>query len=148
MRPSSADNSRPAVVVARHSSSHLLLLLCDPHLCLQPLPKLDMIAIPDFAAGAMENCECDMTNERPALCPFARLTPPTLSQAHPLTFAPPRCCCRLFPSSGGLITYREAALLLDPAHSSAQTKQWVAVCVAHEVRRRRCPTRGDGGDSE
>lgn len=34
----------------------------------------------------------------------------------------------------GLITYREAALLLDPEHSSAQTKQWVAVCVAHEVR--------------
>ena len=33
----------------------------------------------------------------------------------------------------GLITYREAALLLDPANSSAQTKQWVAVCVAHEI---------------
>jgi len=54
-----------------------------------PLPKLDMIAIPDFNAGAMENW--------------------------------------------GLITYREAALLLDPSNSSAQTKQWVAVCVAHEI---------------
>ena len=34
---------------------------------------------------------------------------------------------------GGLVTYRESALLLDPANSSAQTKQWVAVVVAHEI---------------
>ena len=54
-----------------------------------PLPKLDMAAIPDFAAGAMENW--------------------------------------------GLITYRESALLVDPAHSSAATKQRVAIVVAHEI---------------
>src|SRR5262249_55944048 len=54
-----------------------------------PLPKLDLIAIPDFAAGAMENW--------------------------------------------GAITYREVALLVDPAHSSAATPQRVALVVAPEI---------------
>jgi len=54
-----------------------------------PLPKIDLIAIPDFAAGAMENW--------------------------------------------GLVTYRETALLIDPANSSASTKQWVALVVGHEL---------------
>ncbi|XP_013400083.2 putative aminopeptidase-2 [Lingula anatina] len=54
-----------------------------------PLPKQDMIAIPDFAAGAMENW--------------------------------------------GLITYRETALLYDPAVSSLGNKQSVAIIVSHEL---------------
>ena len=54
-----------------------------------PLPKLDHLAIPDFAAGAMENW--------------------------------------------GAITYRETALLVDPEHSSASTRQRVATVVAHEM---------------
>ncbi|KAL3696886.1 hypothetical protein R1sor_010962 [Riccia sorocarpa] len=54
-----------------------------------PLPKLDMIAIPDFAAGAMENY--------------------------------------------GLVTYREATLLIDEIHSTAANKQRVAIVVAHEL---------------
>jgi puromycin-sensitive aminopeptidase len=54
-----------------------------------PLAKLDHIAIPDFAAGAMENW--------------------------------------------GAITYRETALLVDPQHSSAGTRQRVAEVVAHEM---------------
>ena len=54
-----------------------------------PLPKLDHIAIPDFAAGAMENWGC--------------------------------------------VTYRETALLVDPANSSAGTRQRVAEVVAHEM---------------
>lgn len=54
-----------------------------------PLPKIDLIAIPDFAAGAMENW--------------------------------------------GLVTYRETALLVDPKHSSASSKQWVALVVGHEL---------------
>jgi puromycin-sensitive aminopeptidase len=54
-----------------------------------PLPKIDMIAIQEFAAGAMENW--------------------------------------------GLITYREAALLIDPAQSSAGRKQAVARTVSHEL---------------
>jgi len=54
-----------------------------------PLPKLDMVALPDFAAGAMENW--------------------------------------------GLVTYRETALLLDPAQTSLSNKQRVAEVVAHEL---------------
>ncbi|MFA6520259.1 MAG: M1 family metallopeptidase [Candidatus Paceibacterota bacterium] len=54
-----------------------------------PLPALDMIAIPDFSSGAMENW--------------------------------------------GAVTYRESALLVDEAHSSASNKQWVALVVAHEL---------------
>ncbi|XP_026480740.1 puromycin-sensitive aminopeptidase [Ctenocephalides felis] len=54
-----------------------------------PLPKIDLIAIADFSAGAMENW--------------------------------------------GLVTYRETAILIDPKNSSAQTKQWVALTVGHEI---------------
>ena len=48
-----------------------------------PLEKYDMIAIPDFNAGAMENW--------------------------------------------GLVTYREAFVLVDPANSSQSSKQWVMI---------------------
>ncbi|KKU81317.1 MAG: hypothetical protein UY07_C0021G0022 [Parcubacteria group bacterium GW2011_GWA1_47_8] len=54
-----------------------------------PMPVLDMIAIPDFASGAMENW--------------------------------------------GAITYRESMLLVDKDDSSAATRQWVALVVAHEL---------------
>src|SRR6202007_2707511 len=54
-----------------------------------PLPKLDHIAIPDFAAGAMENW--------------------------------------------GAVTYRETALLYDPANSAAATQQRILEVVAHET---------------
>lgn len=54
-----------------------------------PLPVMDMIAIPDFSHGAMENW--------------------------------------------GAVTYRETALLIDPEHSSAQSRQRVAKVVAHEL---------------
>eukprot|EP01135_Chromosphaera_perkinsii_P005100 Nk52_evm11s316 gene=Nk52_evmTU11s316 len=54
-----------------------------------PLPKADLVAIPDFSSGAMENW--------------------------------------------GLITYRESALLYDPVKSGAESKQRVAIVVAHEL---------------
>ena len=54
-----------------------------------PMPNLDMVAIPDFSSGAMENW--------------------------------------------GAITYRESALLVDEAQSSASNKQWVALVIAHEL---------------
>lgn len=54
-----------------------------------PLPKMDLIAIPDFMSGAMENW--------------------------------------------GLVTYRETCLLFDPANTSTNRKQWIALVVAHEL---------------
>ena len=54
-----------------------------------PLDKLDHIAVPDFAAGAMENW--------------------------------------------GAITYRETALLYDPANSAASARQRILEVVAHEM---------------
>ena len=54
-----------------------------------PMPKLDMIALPDFEAGAMENF--------------------------------------------GAITYRETALLVDPATASVASQKLVAIDVAHEM---------------
>src|SRR3989339_376856 len=54
-----------------------------------PLNTLDMIAIPDFQSGAMENW--------------------------------------------GAVTYRESALLVDVEHSSASSKQWTALVIAHEL---------------
>lgn len=54
-----------------------------------PLPKLDMLCVTEFAAGAMENW--------------------------------------------GLVTYREVALMVDDAAASPQTKQRVAIVVAHEI---------------
>ncbi|XP_059152316.1 puromycin-sensitive aminopeptidase-like [Physella acuta] len=53
------------------------------------LPKLDLITLPEFAIGAMENW--------------------------------------------GLITYRETALLVNPNDSSASSRQYVALVVAHEL---------------
>lgn len=54
-----------------------------------PLAKLDVVAVPDFAFGAMENW--------------------------------------------GLITYRETRLLVDPNNTSADVKQSIALCIAHEL---------------
>lgn len=54
-----------------------------------PLPKLDLIGLPDFSSGAMENW--------------------------------------------GLITFRESVLYVDPKSTSIETKQAVAMVVAHEI---------------
>lgn len=54
-----------------------------------PLKKLDMLALPDFSSGAMENW--------------------------------------------GLVTYRETAMLADEATTSIDSKQLVALVIAHEL---------------
>ena len=70
-------------------SAKLLAYLNDYFGIPYPLEKLDHVAIPDFAAGAMENW--------------------------------------------GAITYRENAILVDPEHSSASTRQIVTSIIAHEM---------------
>ena len=74
---------------ALETSARMLSFFNDYFGIPYPLEKLDHIAIPDFAAGAMENW--------------------------------------------GAITYRETALLVDQANSSAGTRQRVAEVVAHEM---------------
>ena len=74
---------------ALETSARMLSFFNDYFGIPYPLEKLDHIAIPDFAAGAMENWGC--------------------------------------------ITYRETALLVDQANSSAGTRQRVAEVVAHEM---------------
>lgn len=54
-----------------------------------PLSKLDLIGLPDFSAGAMENW--------------------------------------------GLITFRESVLFVDPKSTAIDTKQYVAMVIAHEI---------------
>ena len=74
---------------ALETSAKLLAYFNDYFGIPYPLPKLDHLAIPDFAAGAMENW--------------------------------------------GAVTYRETALLVDPQHSSAGTRQSVAAVISHEM---------------
>ena len=74
---------------ALETSARLLAYFNDYFGIPYPLPKLDHLAIPDFAAGAMENW--------------------------------------------GAVTYRETALLVDPEHSSADTRQSVAAVISHEM---------------
>lgn len=54
-----------------------------------PLSKMDLVALPDFSVGAMENW--------------------------------------------GLITFRDSVMLADQKHTSIETKQLIALVVAHEV---------------
>ncbi|MDP3947704.1 MAG: M1 family metallopeptidase, partial [bacterium] len=83
--PGKQEHGRFALDVAQFTLNYFEKWFGVPY----PLPKLDMVALPDFAAGAMENW--------------------------------------------GLVTYRETALLIDPANSSAAAKQRVAEVVEHEL---------------
>eukprot|EP01098_Paradermamoeba_levis_P005049 TRINITY_DN2145_c0_g1_i1.p1 TRINITY_DN2145_c0_g1~~TRINITY_DN2145_c0_g1_i1.p1 ORF type:complete len:871 (-),score=296.37 TRINITY_DN2145_c0_g1_i1:122-2734(-) len=74
-----------ALDVAKDTLSYYAELFEIPY----PLPKLDLIAIPDFAAGAMENW--------------------------------------------GLVTYREARLLIDPLKTTTQIKQATLKTINHEL---------------
>lgn len=68
---------------------HTLHFLAEYYDIKYPLPKLDLVALPDFGAGAMENW--------------------------------------------GLETFRETALLIDPANSSVAARERVADVVDHEL---------------
>ena len=84
-RPDIVDNGLFAANISTYIIDEYARFFDTPY----PLPKSDIVAVPDFAAGAMENW--------------------------------------------GLITYRETAVLYDPAVDSAATKDRVALVVSHEL---------------
>ncbi|MBI1970281.1 M1 family metallopeptidase [Candidatus Woesearchaeota archaeon] len=83
--PGKSSHARFALQAARQCLGYYETYFGIPF----PLSKLDLIAVPDFGFGAMENW--------------------------------------------GAITYREDALLLDPATASLADKQRVAITIAHEL---------------
>ena len=88
-----------------------------------PLPKLDMVAIPEFAVGAMENwvsagsypCfdSCLMQQFSYQYTVHAQILHSSILQ--------------------GLVTYREVDLLIDPTKASSNQKQRVCTVVTHEL---------------
>lgn len=72
-----------------------------------PLPKMDLVAVADFAAGFT----------------FVRKVK-KVSLYELFTGA---------MENWGLVTYRETCLLVDEQNTSTQRRQWVAVVVGHEL---------------
>ena len=86
-----------------------------------PLMKMDLLAIPDFAAGAMEKSDfIAHAAQHKKRCSHEEIHADALFL----------CCCFV---SWGCITYRETALLIDTEHSSAAMMQRVARTVCHEI---------------
>ncbi|KAL8176056.1 UNVERIFIED_CONTAM: hypothetical protein K2H54_019814, partial [Gekko kuhli] len=80
-----------------------------------PLPKIDLIAIADFAAGAMENW---------GLVTY-RQSEPSVKQCPSVIVA----VVQQMRGSGSW----ETALLIDPKNSCSSSRQWVALVVGHEL---------------
>lgn len=89
IRVYATPNHKHELDFSLHNAARFLDFLDDFFGTPFPLPKCDLVACPDFAAGAMENW--------------------------------------------GLLTFREAALLVDPKDTPADTRQHIASVVAHEL---------------
>jgi puromycin-sensitive aminopeptidase len=89
LRVAAVPGKLPLTAYARESGAHALRFLSQYFELPYPAAKIDHLAIPDFAFGAMENLGC--------------------------------------------VTYRENALLVNPAEASQLELQRVATVVAHET---------------
>jgi puromycin-sensitive aminopeptidase len=89
LRIAAAPGRAPLTPFAQEAAAHSLRFLSGYFAIPYPASKIDHVAVPDFAFGAMENVGC--------------------------------------------VTYRETALLVDPAAASQAEIQRVATVIAHET---------------
>ncbi|KAL5969481.1 Puromycin-sensitive aminopeptidase [Taenia solium] len=111
--PGKRNFGQHALTVAKKSLPFYADFFGTPY----PLPKLDLVAIPDFACGAMENW---------GLVTYSEASCHQLVQCYVhVNF--------LFSAFSFVHVSRETALLIDPENSSMLSKQNVALTVAHEL---------------
>ena len=100
-----------------------------------PLPKLDMLAVPEFAAGGAEGGNAGGLSLLYLLKPdfTSHLIPPHLTShltsSHLISPIPPI----LAMENWGLVTYREVDLLIDPTTATSGQRQRVCTVVTHEL---------------
>jgi hypothetical protein len=77
-----------------------------------PLPKMDLVAVADFAA-----CNLIHFNIIPS----------------PFSLNALRCHLLGVMENRGLVTYRETCLVVDEQNTSTQRRKWVAIVLGHEL---------------
>lgn len=123
-RPDAIDSARYALDVGTRVLDFFEKYFNIPY----PLPKLDMIAIPDFGAGGDFNCFSHFFLVSNIF--FAELLIIWIFYFLP---HPTRNGQKLAMENFGLVTFREVTLLHDENVSAPLNKQRVATIIAHEL---------------